>query len=218
MTDQQVRDALARLSTPAEAPDFFDALWLKAEQQERNAARRWRRASIALATVVLAAATAAGVLAFGRTGSSNVVDQRFACKVAAGFGFFDNITVAHSALTLWLASPILEAPDWHHKGRIWAGKPICVSTSRPISFAADGLGPPNVLSATGAFAQRGITDRVDCRASSFLIRIRETFEVSGESTAMVAAIRSARTNRLIALLRWSPPRLTEVLGSVCTRQ
>src|ERR1700686_1197489 len=79
MRDDQIREALERLPVPPEPPAFFNELWEKAGANDRRAVRRWRRASIAFATLAVAAATAAGVFAVGRAGGARIVDRTISC-------------------------------------------------------------------------------------------------------------------------------------------
>ena len=77
--DAFVRD-VADQFLPPEDPGFFDEFWSATAQRERLHARRWRRVSLAVATLALAAISAAAVVAspFGR---SSTVDQRVSCAL-----------------------------------------------------------------------------------------------------------------------------------------
>lgn len=79
MRDEAVRTALEQLELPPQPVQFFDDLWELVTAREHAAAVRWRRISVALAVVALAAITTATVLAAPH--GSNVVDQTLVCTL-----------------------------------------------------------------------------------------------------------------------------------------
>jgi hypothetical protein len=85
--EDETRDALRRLSVPAERQRFFEELRSRMQEHDRASARRWRLTSMAAAAVAISAVAAASVLAAqtrhsSATGKTTVVDRTISCQVA----------------------------------------------------------------------------------------------------------------------------------------
>jgi hypothetical protein len=93
LSEGSVRDALERMPVPEQRPAFFDELWEAVAANERAAARRWRRTSLALALVAAAAISSAGVLA--ATTTSNAIDITASCTADQQGGL--PVFVVHAA-------------------------------------------------------------------------------------------------------------------------
>src|SRR5438067_6320426 len=79
MPDLRLDDLVA----PPARPGFREQLWERIEQRERTASRRWRTVAVVAFGSAVAAASAAGVLAFGTAGgSSGPIDRTLSCPVS----------------------------------------------------------------------------------------------------------------------------------------
>jgi hypothetical protein len=239
MSDGKVRDALERLPVPNEPADFFDDLWLRAEQQERQAARRWRRISIGLVALVVTAGTAAGVFAVGRGSGATVVDRTIACRVITNL---DSGTIRIGAQvrlppdhvnggvfyqpgSLWVAGNAGAQPDL----TLAAVSPTLVIATKTIKTghffdgtickkaAAIPLAPSR-LPTLGIFSRAGNT-RLDescdvAKDSLVTIRLRVTSQANTPSSALLA-IRSGKHQRPTAFVDWTPTRVRAWMAPGC---
>lgn len=101
--EDETKEALRRLSVPAERPRFFDELRGRMLEHDRAAARRWRLTSLALGAAAAAALAAASVLAATSghsvaSGKTTVVDRTISCRVAATHQVYvDALVTIHQA-------------------------------------------------------------------------------------------------------------------------
>ncbi|HET8893509.1 MAG TPA: hypothetical protein VFM96_05380 [Gaiellaceae bacterium] len=236
MSDQRVREALERLPIPEEPPDFFDDLWLKAEQEEREAARRWRRIAVALITLVFVAGTAAGVFAVGRGAGATVVDRTIACRVITNLDSGSvyigsevrlppdhvNGGVFYQPGSLWVAGNAGAKPQLTYvqvsklvKGGYSFDGTICKKTAA-IPLARSGL--PSL----GTFSRAGnarFDESCDVAKDSLVtVRIRVTELSANEPTGAVLAIRSGRRQRPTAFVEWTPTRVRAWLAAGCIQR
>ncbi|HVH52392.1 MAG TPA: hypothetical protein VM690_09620 [Gaiellaceae bacterium] len=236
MSDPRVREALERLSIPEEPPDFFDDLWSKAEHEEREAARRWRRIAVALIALVVTAGTAAGVFAVGRGSGVTVVDRTIACRV---------ITNLDSG-SIYIGSEVGLPPDhlkggvFYQPGALWvAGNAgaqpwlTYVQVSKVVKggYSFDGTIckkaaaislAPSGLPLLGMFSRAGNT-RFDescdvAKDSVVTVHMRVMLSSASVPTAAVVAIRSGKRQRPTAFVDWTPTRVRAWMAAGCIQR
>lgn len=240
MSDRKVRDELERLPIPEEPPDFFDELWLKAEQQERQAARRWRRIGVALITLVVTAGTGAGVFAVGRGSGVTVVDRTIACRVITNLDSGSirigsqvrlppdhvNGGVFYQPGSLWVAGNAGAQPDLTYaavspnlviatktvKGGYYLDRTICKKAAA-IPLAPSGLPSLGTFSRAG---NTGFDESCDVAKDSLVtVRMRVTESSANVPTAAVLAIRSGDRQRPTAFVDWTPTRVRAWMAPGC---
>jgi hypothetical protein len=224
MRDERVRASLERVPVPAERSRFLDELWQKAEAGERRAARRWRRTSVVLAVIIVAAGTAAGVLAVGRAGGAKVVDRTIGCRVVtnldsgtlelaaqvrlppryAGGGVISqpgSVTASSPQLLYAAASSNIFANGRTAKSGYYFDESIC-QNAHAIPFVHTGL------SSLGDFSRAGQTEFSEAcdvaRNSMVTVRLRVVLDSAGAPTAARLAIRAGRRQRPAAFVDWTP--------------
>jgi hypothetical protein len=214
-----VRDALERLPVPPEREGFFEELWKQAELRERRAARRWRRISAGLAAVVLGAATAAGVLAFGNDGQ--VLDRTFSCpagnsnQLAVGGRVQGRYSYASLEVRPAIVLQALVSAQDGNKGSIvwppdYAG---CQQVSRTIPLKPSGLPAlalGTITTITGGY--KGAS--VKCyMPSAVLFRARITVDGSGRPRNLAMAVWTAK--KPIAFFDLRPPQVHAYATQSC---
>lgn len=183
-----------------------------------RAARRWRGIGVVLAVATIAAASAAGVLAFHRA-TPKTVDVRVVCTPAssiAGFVFGAGMDGRAASATVSTGTVYyIFGANLHHPGIIWVDPHFCVKTTASIPFSANGLGQPSVLTVTKQQPNEG--EEIRCFAPHILIRLRETFDATGKSTAVALALRNERTSRPLAFITATTRRMTTYFAPSCQR-
>jgi hypothetical protein len=227
MRDDRVRAALERLADPPERDRFFDELWEKAEANARRAARRWRRTSLVFAGVVVAASTAAGVLALGRANGPALVDRTLSCPSPN----LANLVLVFAYLERTHALGYgnnRRPPEWGAVGAtaeavayaavgptFKSGYTFDLVHCRPvpaIPLNHVGLPPPATFEGTD-----GEGNGWNCRAGrTFAVRLHATLTQSGRAVAVTLAIRSLTRARPVAYVEWTPTRFRAWLGPECT--
>jgi hypothetical protein len=224
--DRWVEGELDRLDVPPARPGFHDELWDRIQLVERVAARRWRRASIVLAVVALAATSAAGVLAFPRLerGGTTVVDRTYSCATAVSSGVGSVRLSAYVSITatrpgfVELQSgnkivnhqvvPLLQLGTG--KTPLAVDASLCRRTTRAVPLRASGLPSAGVFTASflGGFDD-------DCIASGrVLVRARMTLS-GGVATRAEVAVRNEKSGTPIAFLAWSTTRMPAYISARC---
>lgn len=236
MSDPRVREALERLPVPEERSGFFDDLWLKAEQEEREAARRWRRIAVALIALVVSAGTAAGVFAVGRGASATVADRTIACRVITNLDSGSiyigsevrlppdhvNGGISYEPGSLWVAGNAGAQPELTYvqvsklvKGGYSFDGTICKKAAT-IPLARSGL--PSL----GTFSRGGNTrfdESCDVAKDSLVtVRMRVTESSANTPTAALVAIRSGPRQRPTAFVEWTPTRVRAWLAAGCIQR
>ena len=215
---ESVRDELGRLPMPPERPEFFDDLWKQAELRERASARRWRRVSAVLAVVVIGSTSAAGVLAFGRSGGK-VVDQTYVCRSenVGGVNQFSALVVVNLRQVAFEAgtgaSTILANGNKKKKDALLVDATHCQQVNQSIPLAAAGVPLKVRLRASSSNPQ--ISDGSYCWVGRAVFRIRVSFNSSGVATSTLVAIRNARTAKPIAFVQEVGPRYTLFSAAAC---
>ena len=82
MSDLDLFDEAVEQHVAPASSSFFADFWREAEQRQRIAVRRWRRAAIAFAVLAASSTAAAGVLAAARTATASTLDQTWSCRAA----------------------------------------------------------------------------------------------------------------------------------------
>jgi hypothetical protein len=218
---KSVREALERLPVPPEPPAFFKELWKEAELRERAAARRWRRASAVLAVVVVGAATAAGVLAFGR--DSNVLDRTLRCSVEPRGGLPHLELIADPTIqgtapgTSFPAGASLTtgentqlfAFDTTHSGVV-LNSSSC-SATKTIALARIRLPSSEVFKGGG-----GMGFNFSCYLPGPVVfRLHVVRDRAGTPTAATLAVRIGKRSRPIAFVVWTPKRVAAYANAKC---
>jgi len=213
---ESVREQLERLPVPPERPAFFEELWEQAEVQKRAAALRWRRTSAALAVVAIAAATAAGVFAFGDA-SARTIDETYVCTGAEQGGVSQVVLNPLSStrigvLTVWANHiPVLRT-SFPKKNQINVDPAACRQTSRSIPLRRSAL-PAVAHSKAGP--NRNAEASFNCWAANVLVRLRVTFDARGDPATTIAAVGNARTGKVIAFIGVIPPHLDAFAAPAC---
>jgi hypothetical protein len=242
MTDQKVREALERLLAPPELSDFFDSLWLRAEQQEREAARRWRQISVVLIALVVTAGTAAAVFAVGHAGGATVVDRTIACSVitnldSGSIGIGSQVRLppdhvnggvfyqpgylgvsgsagAQPELTYVAVSPVLVIATKTVKDGYFFDGTVCKKAAA-IPLARSRLPSLGTFSRAGNTA---FTESCDAaRDSVVTVRLRVTLSAANKPTAAQLAIRSGKRQRPTAFVDWTPTRVQAWMAPGCVQ-
>jgi hypothetical protein len=218
---ESVSDALEGLPVPPERPEFFEELWKQAELRERASARRWRRGTAALTVVVVGAASAAGVLAFGR--GSNVLDRTLRCTVEphGGLPYLNLIadptmpgtasgTTFPASLSLTTGDNTqLFAFDTAHSGLV-----LDNSSCHPArTFALSRAGLPS----SGVFkGGQSLGFNFACRLPGPVVfRLRVVRDHAGTPTNATLAVRLGKHSRPIAYVLWTPKRVAAYATTRC---
>jgi len=228
MTDDLlVREATERL-LPPESPTFFDDFWEQAAARDHLAARRWRRRSLALAAVALAAASAAGVIA-APSGTADVADASLTCETQTqgGYQVFDlgagPARPASSSSWRKTASLILTTGGDSYYGTkllvidaasrgFLVNKSLCTSSGRDVELARRGL-PFQREYRKGSFAGREFR----CvRSGRIAFRYRLTTGANGEPVSARVVVEMAKTRRPMIYVEWSPAHVVMYAATSCT--
>jgi hypothetical protein len=218
---KSVRDALERLPVPAEQPEFFDDLWKEAERRERASARRWRRGTAVLAVVVVGAASAAGVLAFGR--DSNVIDRTLRCVVKphGGLPYLNLIadptipgtapgTTFPASMSLITGDNAqLFAFDTAHSGLVLDNSSC--HPAKAFTLARAGLPSSGVFK-----GGQSLGFNFACHlAGPVVFRLRVVRDRAGTPTSAAVAVRLGKQSRPIAYVLWTPKRVAAYATGRC---
>jgi hypothetical protein len=239
--EDETRDALRRLSVPAERPRFFEELRSRMQEHDRVSARRWRLTSMAAAAVTVSAVAAASVLAAqtlhsSATEKTAVVDRTISCQVAPTHAVYVAASVeihviasltnparvipAVVGVTTWprYATPsdrsvILGQLNFSAAVKGLTVDPLRCRTSRK-SVALRPAGLPSNGTHTASFL--GGTYRVCRGASRVLVRYRVT-EVGGlPQKAQVAVRNEDRRAKPLAYIDWTTKRVTTYTLAGCS--
>jgi len=221
MRDERIRAALEQHDVPADSPTFFDDLWELAHAREHAALVRWRRMSVVLAVVAVAALAAASVLAAPH--GSGVVDSTMTCtlQIQGGLPVFDigarprstvrgtppNTFTYPAELTMTtggdlFAGPKLFTAQSSAKGYV-LDRSACKSGAKPIPFSRAGL----QLVKRTTIGYDGLDLRCVGPARVFT-RIRLVQNANGEPVSAQLAVRVVRTGKPLAYVLWSTGHLT----------
>lgn len=213
---ESMRDQLERLPVAPESATFFEDFWKLADLEGRAAARRRRAAAVAAAVLAIAGATGAGVLAFGRA-SSTGLDETYACTAFEQNGInlvmFDLFTGPKiGAVAVWSAHLPILRNSFPQKGQINVDPRACRKVSRSVPFSRSGL---PLTAHLRADPDHNIETTFTCTPKHLLIRLRVTFDSTGDATAATVVVANAGTGKRIALVRDLPPRLYAYTARVC---
>jgi hypothetical protein len=239
--EDETRDALRRLSVPAERQRFFEELRSGMQEHDRASARRWRLTSMAAAAVAISAVAAASVLAAqarhsSATGKTTVVDRTISCQVAPTHAVYVAASVdihaspdhnnparffpALVGVTTWpryatpndTRSAILGQFSINSAEKGITVDPLRCRTSRQ-SVPLRPAGLPSNGTDTAHFL--GGTYRVCAGAGRVFVHYRVT-EVGGvPQKAQVAARNDDRRTTPLAYIDWTPKRVTTFTPAVC---
>jgi hypothetical protein len=215
--------AAARFESP-ERPTFLEELWLRAEQAERRAVRRWRVAAIGGAAAALTAASAAGVLAFSGAASARVVDMTVVCTAndLGGVNAFNvnfeagkgiGIAGAVGTFSVWTPNAVFypgytdTSNRWHAASKLTAVPAIC-RPARKIPLARAALPLHGQSSAPGY-------DKLQCWVTRAVFRARVTFDAKGAAIATTFAMRNARTGKPVAFAKVTTKRIVDYAADAC---
>jgi hypothetical protein len=218
-------ELLFEASEPHAAPaseEFFDELWRLAEQRQRVAARRWRRAAAALAVVALASLTTAAVFASGRSGAA-VVDQTWSCAVTPTITGVPRIemhasvdtprTTAFFQLTVMPDAStefheLTQLSFFHRPDSFTVDEHRCSRSKAVIPFGTAKLVPNGVV--TTSFV--GGVGALCATGASIIFHVRATL-AHGTPTRARVAIRTGR--KPVAYVDWSPKRISTYFERGC---
>ena len=206
---------------PASEP-FFEQLWREAERRQRLAARRWRRACIALAAVAAGAVAAAGVFA-SRVDGAAVVDQTWSCPVTPTVTGVPRVelhgsvdtprTTAFFRMTVMPDASmefheLTQLAFFHRPESLAFDSHRCRRTNASVPLTPARLVPNSVVTTTfvGAFGALCAT------GSSIDFHVRATLS-HGTPTHARIAIRSGR--KPVAYVDWSPTRIATYFETRC---
>lgn len=207
-----LRDQLERLTAPRQPPDFLDELRGRLQQEDRAAARRWRRLAVSVAAVAVPALAAAAVLAATAGGGGSTVDRTVSCATGdmggiAGFAVDANpIPVGFHYAVLSVATDqdthVLLGIDTRYKGFA-----LDTSKCRPVHTKAP-------LPLTPAGLQQGMLGR--CLVPGrILVRLRVRLNSAGKALSALLAVEKESTHRPVAFVRWSRKQAAAYFGSGC---
>jgi hypothetical protein len=216
MPESSVRDVLEQVELPAESPTFFAEFWRRAELERRRAARRRRGLAAALSVVALAAATAAGVFAFGASGTSSL-DETYDCTAIQqneiNLIMFDLFTGPKiGAVAVWSAHLPILRNSYPKTNQINVDSRACRKVSRSVPFSRLGL---PLTANMRADADNNVEATFTCTPKRVLIRLRITFDSTGNAAVATVVVANARTGKRIALIREQPPHLVTYVGAAC---
>jgi hypothetical protein len=242
--DRLAGEAAERLMPP-ESTAFFDELWSRVEAHKIARARRGRRLGIATATTCVAAVAAAGVYAgpalLGSTrGARSVLDKTYSCPVqvltrshAIDIGAHVLVpyadaehnptgkagpipaNVSVTTVTKEVGGKFVPqlAFDAAHPG-VRVDRSTCRSSGHGVTLKpAAGLAPQGsvTLAFLGGFGERCVT------ASRVVVRARLVLENGSPRSAAVAIRDDAARGRPVALVNWTPKKITYFLSSRCVK-
>jgi hypothetical protein len=226
-------DVLAGLAAPPPRPGFHDALWDRAVAAERASARRWRRTSIALAAVTIAAIAAASAFAagLGTDARASVIDRTLSCAtslqaqrpvmwVQANVKTKRNPVASLDVITL-------PATTWVVTGQkqqmsIGAAKDgfgiddgSCTASKQRVPLVPSGLPASTTVTSTflGSFWETCRTADHN-RADRTLLHVHVTLKNGIPATAQLA-IRNEATGKPVGYVEWTPKRVASWFGPAC---
>lgn len=210
--DADVRALLEQFEVPAQSRTFFDELWELVQAREHARAVRWRRVSIVLACIAVAAITAAGVVAAPH--GTPAVDQTLNCRLevqggipviafrlrarqlphGTRYAFTYPATVA--LVTGGERSLFVVQAD--SKGYL-LNRSSCTSSNRRVAFSAVGLGEHTTLVKN---ARVGVEIR--CLGPvQVAVHLRLTQDAHGLPSHVRLAAVVARTGKPLIDVDWS---------------
>lgn len=241
MSDAELaRRALAKLELPPEPPRFFEELRERMREHDHAAARRWRRVSVVLAGVAVAAiatavAFAASTLSVG--GASKVVEGTISCPVRV-------LTKAHAVdVGAWTVTHNSALPASFRAAGIGVTTdprnvkpgdpsskqiiqlslqsgavngmavdvPFCSRSSRSVPLRPAGL--PSAGTATPTF--RSSFEQRCVTTARALIHYRVTEKGVVPVRAQVAVADDNPKMTPVAFVEWAPQRVTAFFGNSC---
>ena len=230
-----LRERLEELVAPPARERFREELYERAAARERVVARRWRLGAIVATVVAVAAASGAGVLAFGRGPAlAGTVDRTVSCPVAVAGGVPVFTLRAEPATTTKLFGKLAEVAAQLHVqtglagfgtstelvgltsfARGWADPDPTCRKAAQIPLARSGL--PHV----GDFTRNGPgldgDSGVRCLSgSSITMRIRVKLAGGSQPVAAQLAIRTGKKQRPLAYVDWTPNRISVYTTGDCT--
>jgi hypothetical protein len=216
MPEASVRDVLEQVPLPVESPTFFDEFWMRAEREQRRAARRRRWLAAGVSVIAIAAATAAGVFAFGGSGTSGL-DETYACTAfeqnSVSLIIFDLFTSPKiGAVAVWSAHLPILRNSFPQRGQINVDSRACRKVSRSVPFSRLGL---PLTANMRADADNNVEATFTCNPKRILIRLRITFDSTGNAALATVVVANASTGKRIALVREEPPHLVTYVGAGC---
>jgi hypothetical protein len=228
MRDESIRAALEQHDVPADSPTFFDDLWELVHAREHAALVRWRRISVVLAGVAVAALAAASVLAAPH--GSGVVDSTMTCtlQIQGGLPVFDigarprstvrgkpPYTFTYPAeLSMTTGGDVFFGPKLFMaqssaKGYV-LDRSACKSGTHPIPFSRSGL---RLVKRTSIGY-----DGLDLRCvgpARVIARIRLVQNANGEPVGAQMAVHVARSDKPLAYIVWNAGHLTAYGSTAC---
>jgi hypothetical protein len=241
--EDETKDALRRLSVPAEGPRFFEELRGRMQEHDRAAARRWRLTSLALGAAAVSALAAASVLAAASihsapAGKTAVVDRTISCRVApTQYGVYVAAWVtihraadqnnpaylfpANVGVTTWQRNAKPNDPRSPLIGQLAfnsAKKGVFVDRVRCRSSKRRvPLGPARLPSnGTNTESFKGGIQQVCRGAARILVHYRVTETGGVPQKAQVAVRDDNRRLTPLAYLDWTPKRVTTFTPISCS--
>jgi hypothetical protein len=209
-------DRLRVLEAPAPRPTFREELWERVEAGERAATRRWRRIAIITTAIAMVATTAASVLALAGA-SGHVFDQTYSCTLE-DIGGAGQATVGVGATSRVSSVDISTGAGFimqndKKKNEVTVDGGHCQTVARPIRLARSGLPSAGVVRADAQTPNAAV--RLHCWVTKALVRLRVSFDGSGDPVRSTLAVRNQRTNKPIAFVQMSPPRVSLFTAPAC---
>jgi hypothetical protein len=207
-------------------PAFFEDFWREAERRQRIAARRWRRTALALASLLVAAGTAAGVFASAHTGAGTV-DQIWTCNVGR-LGSANLVEVSGSVdtprdtgfLRLQTQAQASVESDAKARGQFALfhrpDAPVfdthfCTRGGGAIPLSPKGLVDNGVVTSrfVGSFF-------ASCNAATRIVYRARVTITRGSPSRAVLAVRDARSRRPLGYVEWTPTRIASWFARACS--
>lgn len=211
--DASLTEAVDRLAA-GEDTAFLDGLWVRVEDADRAAARRWRLATVLVAAVAVVTVTAVTVVAATR-GTSSTIDATVRCAVQdrGGLPAFD---IEASPTTQYPGSHRIPATIVIRTGQ--SGTPLLVVANAYEGYRLDDQAckpaPRIPLNAHGlpgtaqAYHAGQLTDfKLGCAVGRLVLRVHVTTDRKGVITAATLAVRATKQAKPIAYLDWTPRRV-----------
>jgi hypothetical protein len=215
---------IAKRFEPPESATFFEEFWMRAEQAERTAARRWRATAVVAICAAVAATSAAGVLAFGGGATKHTVDGTFVCTsndqggvnifevgltAQKPFGFVGVFTTPNDIIApnkLPQQAGYRATRSQLDDGKLHFDPNSCASTSKRIALGRQAL--PLKGRVTG-------TVKLECWVTKAYFRERVTFDSQNRAIRTTFAMQNAKTGKPLVYAEAAPTQLTVYAAGPC---
>lgn len=209
------------LVAPPARPGFREELWERAASQDRSLVRRWRTLAVISLTFGTAAASAAGVLAFGGGGAAKAIDRTVSCPIPiqGGVPAFE-IGTGPSGRTFysgkWHAYPgfmgISIGPQAAPLIGVSSGsagyvldQSLCARATR-IPLTRERLPAPTIIKSGDPVGYQ--LDDTCLSAATIAIRLHVQFGRGGVPAEAQMAVKSGKRLKPIAFIDWTPKRVS----------